>query len=63
MRITKISQTVSRTIQLDDLNFVKLGITKEAELEPGEVGQQAQADLFDVARMELNAQAKILLKK
>ena len=63
MKITKISQTVSRTIQLDDLNFVKLGITKEADIGPDEDSQQAQADLFNIARTELNAQAKILLKK
>ena len=78
MKITKVSQHIGRTIQLGENDYIKLDITKEAELEgdgfvtdgkggfkgvKAENGKKVQSDLFKMIKEEINKQTEELLNK
>jgi len=73
MKTTKITQSIGRTIQLNENDYIKLHISREAEIGfiydavtdavTEEDPVHCQQDLFKQIKKELNQQAKDLLAK
>lgn len=60
MKITRITKTYSRTVNVGDYNSLQWGMSAEAELEPGDNPEQAGEALY--AKLKVEVELDIITK-